>query len=60
MNNVTVTNKDFGYTVKFLKKNGYTFDARTKTWSGSKDISFLIEEGYVKVPANEWSATQAQ
>jgi len=58
MSNVTVTNKDFSYTTKFLKKNGYTFDARTKTWSGSKDISFLVEEGYVTVPANEWAATQ--
>lgn len=45
---VTVTNKDFGYTVKFLKKYGYTFDNRSKVWTGSKDVSFLIEEGYVE------------
>jgi hypothetical protein len=56
MTNVTVTNKDFSYAVKFLKKNGYTFDARTKTWAGSKDIGFLVEQGYVTVPANEWAA----
>ena len=58
MANVTVTSKDFSYAVKFLKKNGYTFDAATKTWSGSKDISFLVEEKYVTVPANDWAATQ--
>ena len=43
---VTVTNKDFQYTVKFLKKYGYTFDSSTKTWAGSKDVSFLTDEGY--------------
>lgn len=43
----TVTNKDFRYSVKFLKKNGYSFDSVSKTWSGSKDVSFLVEEGYV-------------
>jgi hypothetical protein len=58
MDNVTVTNKDFSYAVKFLKKNGYTFDARTKTWAGSKDISFLVEEKYVTILANDWAATQ--
>ena len=58
MKNVTVTKKDFSYSVKFLKKLGYTFDSRTKTWSGEKDISFLVEEGYVTLPANEWAATQ--
>ena len=46
---VTVTNKDFGYAVKFLKKNGYKFDAGSKTWSGDKDVSFLVNEGYVIV-----------
>ena len=44
-----VTSKDFGYSVKFLKKNGYTFDAQSKAWEGSKDIGFLINEGYVVV-----------
>lgn len=43
---VSVTNKDFGYAVKFLKKFGYTFDSATKTWSGSRDVSFLTDEGY--------------
>lgn len=43
---VTVTNKDFRYAVKYLKKNGYEFDATSKTWSGTKSIEFLIEEGY--------------
>ncbi|HUS39683.1 MAG TPA: hypothetical protein VMX74_09545 [Pirellulales bacterium] len=43
---VTVTNKDFGYSVKFLKKYGYTFDAATKSWSGTRDISFLTDDGY--------------
>ena len=59
MTNVKVTNKDFGYATKFLKKMGYTFNSSTKTWSGEKDISFLVDEGYVTVPANEWAATQA-
>ena len=44
---VKTTNKDFSYTVKFLKKNRYTFDNSTKTWVGDKDISFLLSEGYV-------------
>ena len=46
MNEIKVTSKDFSYTTKFLKKNGYTFNGTTKTWSGSKDVSFLIGEGY--------------
>lgn len=46
MNEIKVSGKDFSYATKFLKKNGYTFNGQTKTWSGSKDISFLIEEGY--------------
>lgn len=46
MNEIKVTSKDFSYSTKFLKKNGYTFNGTTKTWSGSKDVSFLIEEGY--------------
>jgi len=46
---VKVTNKDFKYTTKYLKKNGYTFDGSTKAWSGDKDISFLVEDGYVSV-----------
>ena len=44
---VTVTNKDFGYAVRFLKKRGYTFNASEKTWSGTGDIAFLIDEAYV-------------
>ena len=48
MNSYTVTSKDFSYSVKFLKKNGYTFDARSKTWSGTKDVSFLVDGGYIK------------
>jgi hypothetical protein len=47
MYEIKVTGKDFSYATKFLKKNGYTFSGTTKTWSGSKDVSFLIEEGYV-------------
>jgi hypothetical protein len=43
---VKVTSKDFGYAVKFLKKNGYTFDNATKTWSGTSNVSFLVNEGY--------------
>jgi hypothetical protein len=31
-----------------LKKNGYTFDARTKSWTGTKDVSFLVDGGYIK------------
>ena len=46
MNEIKVTGKDFSYATKFLKKNGYTFSGTTKTWSGAKDVSFLIEEGY--------------
>lgn len=46
MNEIKVTSKDFSYATKFLKKNGYTFNGTTKTWSGSKDVSFLVEEGY--------------
>jgi hypothetical protein len=46
MSEVKVTGKDFSYATKFLKKNGYTFNGTTKTWSGAKDVSFLIEEGY--------------
>ena len=49
MNEVKATSKDFGYTTKFLKKNGYTFNGTTKTWSGTKDVSFLIEEGYAVI-----------
>jgi hypothetical protein len=45
-----VTSKDFQYTVKFLKKNGYTFNSSTKTWSGSKAVDFLVSEGYVVPP----------
>ena len=48
MKSYTVTGKDFSYSVKFLKKNGYTFDARTKTWTGTKDVSFLVDGGYIK------------
>jgi hypothetical protein len=48
MKNYTVTGKDFSYSVKFLKKNCYTFDARTKTWTGTKDVSFLVDGGYIK------------
>ena len=44
---VAVTNKDFGYAVRFLKKRGYTFNASEKTWSGTGDIAFLIDEAYV-------------
>ncbi len=43
---VKVTNKDFGWTVKYLKKNGYTFDPQSKTWTGKLD-QWLIDEGYV-------------
>jgi hypothetical protein len=43
---IKVTGKDFSYATKFLKKNGYTFNSMTKTRSGSKDVSFLVEEGY--------------
>jgi hypothetical protein len=46
MHEIKVTGKDFSYATKFLKKNGYTFNGTTKTWSGSKDVSFLLEEGY--------------
>ena len=46
INEIKVTGKDFSYATKFLKKNGYTFNGTTKTWSGAKDVSFLIEEGY--------------
>jgi hypothetical protein len=49
MNEVKVTGKDFSYATKFLKKHGYTFNVTTKTWGGSKDVSFLIEEGYAVV-----------
>jgi len=45
---VKVTSKDFGYAVKFLKKNGYTFDNGTKTWLGTNNVSFLVNEGYAK------------
>jgi hypothetical protein len=45
---VTVTSKDFGYSVKFLKKNGYSFDSASKSWTGTKDVSFLVNEGYAK------------
>jgi hypothetical protein len=48
MQSYTVTGKDFSYSVKFLKKNGYTFDARTKSWTGTKDVSFLVDGGYIK------------
>ena len=46
---IKVTSKDFSYATKFLKKNGYTFSGTTKTWSGSKSVLFLIEEGYAVV-----------
>ena len=46
MYEIKVTGKDFSYAAKFLKKNGYTFNGATKTWSGAKDVSFLLEEGY--------------
>lgn len=46
MNEVKATGKDFSYATKFLKKSGYEFNATTKTWTGSKNISFLIEDGY--------------
>ena len=49
---IKVTSKDFSYATKFLKKNGYTFNSSTKTWSGTKSVSFLIEEGYVTVVAD--------
>jgi hypothetical protein len=53
MNSYTVTSKDFSYSVKFLKKNGYTFDARSKTWTGDKDVSFLVDGGYIKLVATQ-------
>jgi hypothetical protein len=43
---IRVTGKDFGYAVKFLKKNGFTFNAATKVWSGTSDVSFLTDNGY--------------
>jgi len=46
---IKVTGKDFSYATKFLKKNVYTFNGTTKTWSGEKNISFLIEEGYAVI-----------
>lgn len=46
---VTVTSRDFGYTVKFLKKRGYRFDGGSKTWSGTADISFLTDGGYARL-----------
>ena len=49
MSEIKVTGKDFSYATKFLKKNGYTFNGTTKTWSGAKDVSFLIEEGYAVI-----------
>ena len=49
MNTLKVTGKDFSYATKFLKKNGYTFCGTTKTWSGSKDVSFLIHDGYAVI-----------
>jgi hypothetical protein len=44
---VTVTNKDFSYAVKFLKKRGFVFNAAAKTWSGTGDLEFLLTDGYV-------------
>ena len=44
---VTASGKDFGYTVSFLKKRGYTFDPMSKTWSGEGEIEFLLVKGYV-------------
>lgn len=44
---VTVTNKDFSYTVKFLRKRGFVFNASAKTWSGTGNIDYLLTEGYV-------------
>jgi hypothetical protein len=44
---VTVTNKDFSYSVKFLKKRGFVFNATAQAWSGTGDIEFLLNEGYV-------------
>jgi len=44
---VSVTNKDFSYSVKFLKKRGFVFNATAKTWSGTGDIEFLLSDGYV-------------
>ena len=44
---VSVTNKDFSYAVKFLKKRGFVFNASAKTWSGTGDIEFLLSDGYV-------------
>lgn len=49
MNEIKVTSKDFSYSTKFLKKNGYTFNGATKTWTGSKNVSFLVEEGYAVI-----------
>jgi hypothetical protein len=49
---IKVTSKDFSYATKFLKKNGYTFNSSAKTWSGTKSVSFLIEEGYATVVAD--------
>jgi len=49
MSEIKVTSKDFSYATKFLKKNGYTFSSSSKTWSGTKSVSFLIEEGYAVV-----------
>jgi hypothetical protein len=36
---VTITNKDFADTVKFLKKNGCTCDYATKVW----DVPYYFE-----------------
>ena len=44
---IRVTGKDFKYATAFLKKRGFTFNSASKTWSGSGDASFLIEEKYV-------------
>lgn len=44
-----VTSKDFGYTVSYLKKHGYTYDAATRTWSGDRNVGFLAIEKYVTV-----------
>jgi len=40
------TGKDWGYAIKFLKKNGYTFSPAFNTWRGTSDVSFLIENGH--------------
>jgi len=63
MQSVKVESTNFSKAVKGLKDAGYKFDPASKTWSGTEQITNLINRGLVSVveaKTTESEATQAR